>query len=67
MHESAAIDANYTWFLLKNIVECDMMSSDICENRAVIEDRQTNLNPETDIRIVFVQYMMLDFTNTCVI
>ena len=33
MHKSDALDAKYTWFLLKNIVECDMMSSDICANR----------------------------------
>ena len=55
MHESAAIDANYTWFLLKNIVECDMMFMDICADRITTENRRANLNLETDERIVFVQ------------
>ena len=50
MHESAVSDANYTWFLLKNIVECDMMSPDTCENTGTIEDKQTNLKPETEER-----------------
>ena len=55
MHESDAFDANYTRFLLKNIVECDMMFLDICANRIATENKQANLNPESDERIVFVQ------------
>ena len=55
VHKSDAPDANCTWFLLKNIVECDIMSPDICANRISSENRQANLNPIPDERIVFVQ------------
>lgn len=55
MHESDAFDANYTWFLLKNIVECDMMITDICADRIATENKRANLNPVMEERIVFVQ------------